>query len=123
MNNEFNYIGINQSGLAVALVVDDPKYKKDTAKIVSQWIKEGLSVMHMEHNESIERLKADWPKVKEQRAKIARKAGDAIERRERNSCVTENGLPLPASRSRTEGRPRLRQTGRPLLPQKRERPL
>ena len=44
---------------------------------------------------------------------INRKAGDAIERRERNSCVTESDLPLP----------RLRQTGRPLLPQNQEGPL
>jgi hypothetical protein len=67
MDNEFNYIGINQDDLAVALVVDDPKYKKETAKTIAQWIRQGLSITRMPHEDSIARLKADWPKVKAMR--------------------------------------------------------
>ena len=38
------YIGIKACGCVQAVVVDDPKYPKDTARSVSDFIKDGLTV-------------------------------------------------------------------------------
>lgn len=65
MADEFSYIGINADGLAVALCVDDPKFKKDTAKTVAAWIRMGRSIVRLPDHEAIARLKSDHAKRKQ----------------------------------------------------------
>ena len=58
------YLGL-KDGLAVAVVFDDPGYEKDTAKHVSQWIKQGRQIVRVEAKEACERLRVDWKKYRE----------------------------------------------------------
>ena len=44
-----DYIGINEHGECVAICVDDPAWKKDTAKTIAGWIKEGRTVQRLPH--------------------------------------------------------------------------
>lgn len=41
------YVGFNEKGEARAFVRDDPKFPKDTAKMVAEWIREGRTVQRM----------------------------------------------------------------------------
>ncbi len=41
------YIGIKSCGCITAACVDRPEWKKDTAKYISEWIKEGKTVEHI----------------------------------------------------------------------------
>lgn len=59
---DFSYLGINEKGDAVAIVIDDPRFKKDTARTIAQWIKDGRTVERHEHHAACARLKADWEK-------------------------------------------------------------
>jgi hypothetical protein len=38
------YIGSYACGCAVAAVVDDPQFKKDTAKRIAEWVRNGMTV-------------------------------------------------------------------------------
>ena len=40
----FAYIGRAQCGCIVVAMVDDSSYKKDMAREISKWIKEGLKI-------------------------------------------------------------------------------
>jgi hypothetical protein len=55
------YIGINENGLARAIVYDDPKWKKDTAKTIAEWIKMGRTIERLPVAEACDRLRRDWP--------------------------------------------------------------
>lgn len=59
MTDQFLYLGINRDGFAVAAVVDDPKFRNDTARTVGQWIRDGLAVERFPSGEGWKRLKAD----------------------------------------------------------------
>jgi hypothetical protein len=52
------YVGRYACGCAVAACVDDPQWKKDTAKTLSQWIKEGMAV---ERVTCASTLLSEWP--------------------------------------------------------------
>jgi nucleotide-binding universal stress UspA family protein len=47
----FMYVGKRSCGRVSALVWDDPKYAKDTAKSVAEFIKNGLVVERIERRE------------------------------------------------------------------------
>ncbi len=66
-DDDFLYIGIDAEGLCVCMVVDDQKYKRDTAKRVAQWIREGKTISRVPRAAGIERMNADWPRVKARR--------------------------------------------------------
>jgi NADPH:quinone reductase-like Zn-dependent oxidoreductase len=38
------YVGIKNCGCMVAAMVDNPEHKKDTAKEIAKWIREGLTI-------------------------------------------------------------------------------
>jgi hypothetical protein len=38
------YMGRRSCGCVVAITVDDPEYKKDTAKEIGKWIRQGLAI-------------------------------------------------------------------------------
>ncbi len=52
------YIGRYACGCAVTAVVDDPTYKKDTAKCIAQWIRDGMSV---ERGTCADTRLSEWP--------------------------------------------------------------
>jgi hypothetical protein len=56
------YIGV-KDGSARAIVFDDPGYEKDTAKIVSDWIKMGRAVERLPVKEACERITAHGGEV------------------------------------------------------------
>ena len=55
MKPEYAYIGIKSCGCCVAATVDDPKYRDEVAKDISEFIKSGYYV---------ERVKIDDAKIK-----------------------------------------------------------
>lgn len=65
MAEEYAYIGINENGLARAIVFDDPKYKRDTAKTIAEWIRRGRTIERLPVEQATERLRRDWPAARE----------------------------------------------------------
>lgn len=47
MEEIYTYVAFNQEGKARAFVRDDPKFSKDTANLVSEWIREGRTIKRM----------------------------------------------------------------------------
>lgn len=58
-----------QPGAAWAIVVDDPKYPKDTAKSIAAWVRKGANVMRVDIDTGREML-LKWVRPK----KVAGKA-------------------------------------------------
>jgi hypothetical protein len=56
--NDFLYVGI-KDGTIRAFVVDDPKYPKDSAKLVAEWIRMGRTVERMDRKVALARIKAE----------------------------------------------------------------
>lgn len=46
----FAYTGTKPCGCIVAIIVDDPRWKKDTAKALSGYIKSGLTITRVSMN-------------------------------------------------------------------------
>ncbi len=53
-----SYVGIKKCGCAVAAVVDDGEHIKDTSKVVSKFIRDGLSVERWPIEKVREQLKS-----------------------------------------------------------------
>jgi hypothetical protein len=49
------YVGVLSCGCAVAATVDRPEWKRDTARTIAEWIKDGLTVERW----TVERVRAD----------------------------------------------------------------
>lgn len=56
MNQVFAYIGVNEAGSVRAIVIDDPKYKKDTAKLIAEWVTMGRTVERVDLAEAHRRM-------------------------------------------------------------------
>ncbi len=52
------YIAIKQCGCVVAVAVDKPAYKKHTAALVAEWIRESMTVERTTVKDAKERLAA-----------------------------------------------------------------
>ena len=50
------YIGIKECGCVVAACVDNPEHKKDTAKNISDWIKDGWTTERIPVEDTRNRL-------------------------------------------------------------------
>lgn len=61
---DYSYIGIREDGVAVAIVIDDPRYKRDTAKTIVEWIRKGRTIERLEHHAAVSRLQNDMPRVR-----------------------------------------------------------
>lgn len=57
MSDRFAYIGIKPCGCTVAAVIDDPKYAKDTAESVADFIKSGYRIERVACDEARFKLK------------------------------------------------------------------
>jgi hypothetical protein len=51
------YAGLKDCGCLVAVVVDEPSFKTEVAEAVSEWIREGLTILPMTVEEANQRLK------------------------------------------------------------------
>jgi hypothetical protein len=51
------YAGLKDCGCLVAVVVDEPSFKGEVAEAVSEWIREGLTILPMAVKEANQRLK------------------------------------------------------------------
>jgi len=80
------YVGIKQCGCMVAWVFDDPKYPKDVAKSVANFIKSGYSV---------ERANTDEVRHKLGKCKCAKPSNAGTQRRRE-----ENAPPATETQSR-----------------------
>lgn len=56
--DDFVYVGI-KGGTIRALVVDDPKYPKDTADLVAEWITMGRTVERVDRKVAVDRMKIE----------------------------------------------------------------
>lgn len=61
VNEHMAYIGRKSCGCVVAAYVDDPERRKDTAKEVASWIRDGLTVEHVTVTYANEQFKWDCP--------------------------------------------------------------
>ena len=50
------YIGVKECGCVVAACVDNPKHKKDIAKNVGDWVKDGLTIERISVEDTRNRL-------------------------------------------------------------------
>lgn len=62
--SEYCYVGIKDCGCAVVMAVDDPRWKKETAKTVSQMVRDGYLVERW----PIERARAECGRCKHAKA-------------------------------------------------------
>jgi hypothetical protein len=62
------YLGINTTGQARAICMDDPGYEKQTAETIADWIKMGRIIEWLPIAEACARLKRDWPSPEESKA-------------------------------------------------------
>jgi hypothetical protein len=51
------YAGLKDCGCLVAVVVDEPSFKREVGEAVSEWIREGLTILPMTVEEANQRLK------------------------------------------------------------------
>ena len=68
--NTHAYIGRKECGCVVAAVVDDPKYKKDTAQSVAEFLEGGLTIERVTLDETRELLKVCKHRQDEQQQEL-----------------------------------------------------
>lgn len=74
MGDEYIYFGIDPvCGHTVAAVVDTPEHKRDTAKTVAGFIREGYTVVRQKDQAKMNWCSEQCPRMIEVRAKQARK--------------------------------------------------
>jgi hypothetical protein len=56
MTQVFAYVGINAAGSVRAVVIDDPKFKASTAKLLAEWVMMGRTVERMDIAEAHRRM-------------------------------------------------------------------
>ena len=56
MSDIMCYIGIKKCGCVVAACVDNPEHKKDIAKNISDWVKDGLTIERISVEDARNRL-------------------------------------------------------------------
>jgi len=62
------YIGLCEHGKARAIVVDDPRWRTDTAEFVAEMVKDGLTVKRVEGAEGRAAIQFSCPPCEEKRA-------------------------------------------------------